>query len=86
MAAFQALGGFISTFADPNLSGIYMNEEGEVIALQRFDMFTGNFYQPSNEIGAGGIGDTSDVRLVIIIDFNICNIHGILCKIGRPLL
>jgi hypothetical protein len=28
MAAFQALGGFISTFADPNVTGLFFNEEG----------------------------------------------------------
>lgn len=28
MAAFQQLGPFISTFADPDLTGLYVNEEG----------------------------------------------------------
>ena len=32
MAAFQALGGFISTFADPDVTGIYLNEDGVLIA------------------------------------------------------
>ena len=32
MAAFQALGGFISTFADPNVTGLFFNEEGVLVA------------------------------------------------------
>lgn len=32
MAAFQALGGFISTFADPRVTGLYFNEEGLLVA------------------------------------------------------
>ncbi len=32
MAAFQALGGFISTFADPSVTGLYFNEEGVLVA------------------------------------------------------
>ena len=31
MAAFQALGAFISTFADPRVTGLYFNEEGVLI-------------------------------------------------------
>ncbi|CAH1779325.1 unnamed protein product [Owenia fusiformis] len=30
MAGFQALGGFISTFADPNSTGLFFNEEGNL--------------------------------------------------------
>jgi hypothetical protein len=32
MSAFQALGGFISTFADPSNTGLYFNEDGTLIA------------------------------------------------------
>ena len=32
MSAFQALGGFISTFADPSNTGLYFNDEGDLMA------------------------------------------------------
>ena len=32
MASFQALGGFISTFADPDVTGVYLNEDGVLVA------------------------------------------------------
>ena len=31
MAAFQALGSFIATFADASVTGLQMNEEGRVV-------------------------------------------------------
>ena len=33
MAAFQQLGPFISTFADPGLTGLYVNEDG-ILSVQ----------------------------------------------------
>lgn len=32
MSAFQALGGFISTFADPSVTGLYFSEDGTLVA------------------------------------------------------
>ncbi|ELT87826.1 hypothetical protein CAPTEDRAFT_156976 [Capitella teleta] len=32
MSAFQALGGFISTFADPSVTGLYFNEDGTLVS------------------------------------------------------
>lgn len=32
MAAFQALGGFISTFANPELTGLSLTDDGRVVA------------------------------------------------------
>lgn len=32
MAAFQALGGFISTFANPELTGLSLTEDGEIMS------------------------------------------------------
>ena len=37
MAAFQALGGFISTFADPSMTGLYFNEEGLLVVGKAHD-------------------------------------------------
>ncbi|KAK7505661.1 hypothetical protein BaRGS_00002932, partial [Batillaria attramentaria] len=34
MSAFQQLGPFISTFADPHLTGLYVNEDGTIIASE----------------------------------------------------
>jgi len=31
MAAFQALGGFISTFADPSNTGLYVGDNGNLV-------------------------------------------------------
>ncbi|XP_055955388.1 serine/threonine-protein phosphatase 4 regulatory subunit 1-like isoform X3 [Patella vulgata] len=37
MAAFQQLGPFISTFADPNTTGLYVNEEGHIYFRNIYD-------------------------------------------------
>ena len=37
MAAFQALGAFISTFADPSVTGLYFSDEGILIATNPDD-------------------------------------------------
>ena len=34
MAAFQALGGFISTFANSSLTGLRLNENGQIVVSQ----------------------------------------------------
>lgn len=38
MSAFQQLGPFISTFADPALTGLFVNEDGTIVMrdLQRY--------------------------------------------------
>ena len=40
MAAYQSLGPFISTFADPAESGFYINEEGVLCALPEKELET----------------------------------------------
>lgn len=40
MAAYQSLGPFISTFADPAESGFYINEEGVLCALPQKELET----------------------------------------------
>ena len=40
MAAYQSLGPFISTFADPAESGFYVNEEGVLCALPQRELET----------------------------------------------
>jgi len=37
MAAFQALGGFIATFADSSMTGLYFNEEGLLVVSKAHD-------------------------------------------------
>ncbi len=38
MAAFQALGTFISTFADHRVTGLYFSEEGVLVASNPEDL------------------------------------------------
>ena len=40
MAAYQSLGPFISTFADPAESGFYINEEGVLSAIPQRELET----------------------------------------------
>lgn len=40
MAAYQSLGPFISTFADPAESGFFVNEEGVLCALPQRELET----------------------------------------------
>ena len=40
MAAYQSLGPFISTFADPGESGFYVNEEGVLCAVPQREVET----------------------------------------------
>ena len=40
MAAYQSLGPFISTFADPVESGFYVNEEGVLCAVPQRELET----------------------------------------------
>lgn len=40
MAAYQSLGPFISTFADPAESGFYINEEGVLCVLPQRELET----------------------------------------------
>lgn len=40
MAAYQSLGPFISTFADPAESGFYINEEGILCTLPQRELET----------------------------------------------
>lgn len=40
MAAYQSLGPFISTFADPTESGFYVSEEGTLCAVSQRELET----------------------------------------------
>lgn len=47
MSAFQQLGPFISTFADPQVTGIYVAEDGSIVLQEGWSVSTFFFSPPS---------------------------------------
>ena len=45
MSAFQQLGPFISTFADPRLTGIYVAEDGSIVLQEGWSVAFNFFYE-----------------------------------------
>lgn len=59
MSAFQQLGPFISTFADPRLTGIYVAEDGSIVLQEGWSVaFKFVFMNTTNELNRRAIVNT----------------------------